>query len=278
KVVIVDFWTYTCINCQRTFPYLKEWWKKYKESGLVIIGVHAPEFEFEKDKTNLAKAIADFGLTYPIVQDNDFSTWRAYDNQYWPAKYIIDKDGIIRYTHFGEGGYDETEKMIQELLKETGAKGLPSQIQNINPQTFGKTPETYLGYSRIAHFSSPEAIQAGSFSSYSVPNVLPVNTFALKGRWKIQQYYATPQKGSELMFHFDAKEVFLVMKAPGQIAKVKVYLDGKMQYFGEHNDRGVVTVNSDKLYKLVLLPSPGRHLLKLKFEDANAQLFAFTFG
>ncbi|MBI4973608.1 cytochrome c biogenesis protein DipZ [Candidatus Roizmanbacteria bacterium] len=278
KVVIIDFWTYTCINCQRTFPYLKEWWRKYKDNGLVIIGVHAPEFEFEKDKNNLAKAIADFGLTYPIVQDNEFSTWRAYDNHYWPAKYIIDKDGVIRSTHFGEGDYDETEQIIQELLKETGAKNIPSTVGNMTTQTFGRTPETYLGANRIAYFSSPETIQKNSFIAYSYPSSLSDNAFALKGKWNIMADYAVPQKGSELVFNFDAKEVFLVMKIVGNPTKVKVYVDDKMQYFGEHNINGIVIVDSDKLYKLILLPSPGKHQLKLQFEDSNAQLFAFTFG
>lgn len=278
KVVLIDFWTYTCINCQRTFPYLKEWWKKYQDKGLVIIGIHAPEFEFEKDKNNLAKAIKDFELTYPIVQDNEFSTWRAYDNHYWPAKYIVDKDGFIRYTHFGEGEYDETEKIIQELLAETGVKNANIEINNPTSPAFGRTPEIYLGFSRLDHFSSTEPIQNNSYSSYSFPVALPNNTFALKGKWNIMSEYAVPQKGSALSLNFNAKEVFLVMKTGGKSTKVKVYIDDKMQYFGEHNREGVVTVDSDKLYKLILLPTPGIHLLRLEFEDANAQLFAFTFG
>ena len=278
KVVIIDFWTYTCINCQRTFPYLKEWWKKYKDSGLVIIGVHAPEFEFEKNKDNLAQAIADFGLPYPIVQDNDFSTWRAYENQYWPAKYIIDKDGVIQYSHFGEGNYNETERVIQELLKETGVKNIPSVIENTTMQTFGRTPEAYMGSNRIAYFASPETIQKNTFINYSYPSSLSDNEFALKGKWNIMDEYAVPQKGSELIFNFDAREIFLVMKIVGKPAKVRVYVDDKMQYFGEHNVNGIVTVDSDRLYKLILLPNPGKHQLKLLFEDSNAQLFAFTFG
>ena len=137
----------------------KKWWENYKDKGLVIIGVHSPEFEFEKDKNNLSKAITDFGLTYPIVQDNDFATWRAYENNYWPAKYIIDKDGVIRYTHFGEGSYDETEKVIQDLLKETGAKDVSSEINNPTYQVQTKTPEMYLGFSRIDNFASSEPIK-----------------------------------------------------------------------------------------------------------------------
>ena len=143
----------------KNFSLFKKWWENYKDKGLVIIGVHSPEFEFEKDKNNLSKAITDFGLTYPIVQDNDFATWRAYENNYWPAKYIIDKDGVIRYTHFGEGSYDETEKVIQDLLKETGAKDVSSEINNPTYQVQTKTPEIYLGSSRIDHFASSESIK-----------------------------------------------------------------------------------------------------------------------
>jgi len=277
KVVIIDFWTYTCINCQRTLPYVKEWWRKYQDKGLVIIGVHSPEFEFEKDKNNLAQAIKDFKLTYPIVQDNDFSTWRTYDNHYWPAKYIIDKDGYIRYTHFGEGEYDKTEEVIQELLKETGASTL-SPPNNPTSKTYGRTPETYLGYGRLDHFSSPEHIRQNMSASYTSPTSLPENTFSLNGKWTIREEYAIPEKGSELTFNFDAKEVFLVMKTTGNSSQITVYLDDKIQNFEEDNINGEVTVNSDRLYKLILLPTPGKHILRLEFKDANAQLFAFTFG
>ena len=278
KVVIVDFWTYTCINCQRTFPYLKKWWNTYRDSGLVIIGVHAPEFEFEKNKDNLAQAITDFGLTYPIVQDNDFSTWRAYDNRYWPAKYIIDKDGVIRYTHFGEGGYDETEKIIQDLLKEAGAQNVSSKVQNPSYQIQSRTPEIYLGFGRMEGFASIEQIKQNTLVTYTPPVNLESNQVAFEGNWNVMKEYAIPQKGAQLFLNFEAKEVFLVMRTLGKKAIVKVYLDNKMQYFGEHNTNGVVTVDSDKLYKLILLPTPGKHILKLEFEDSNAQLFAFTFG
>ncbi|VVA43558.1 conserved membrane hypothetical protein [Candidatus Roizmanbacteria bacterium] len=256
KVVIIDFWTYTCINCQRTFPYLRQWWEKYKDKGLVIIGVHSPEFEFEKSERNVAQAIKDFKLPYPIVQDNNFDTWRAYNNRYWPAKYIIDKEGYIRYTHFGEGAYDESEKVIQELLKETGAKDVTLNINNPNYQTYAKTAEIYLGSTR------------------SEIN----NNISFDGEWKVMSEYANPQKGAKLNLTFEAKEVFLVMKNSGKPSRIKVYIDNKMQYFGEDNKNGIVTIDSDRLYKLINLPSPGRYLLRLEFEDGGAQLFAFTFG
>ena len=278
KVVIVDFWTYSCINCQRTLPYLKDWYKKYKDKGLVIIGVHSPEFEFEKNEKNVAQAIKDFGLTYPIVQDNDFSTWRAYDNHYWPAKYFIDKDGAIRHTHFGEGEYDESEKVIQELLKETGATGVSSQVNNPTYQITAKTPETYLGYGRIQNFVSPENITQDALATYTSPTTLGTNQVAYTGKWTVMKEYANPQKGAKLLLNFDAKEVFLVMRRKGNPAKVKVYLDDMMQYAGEDNKNGVVTVDADRLYKLIKLSTPGQHTLRLEFEDNNTELYAFTFG
>jgi cytochrome c biogenesis protein CcdA/thiol-disulfide isomerase/thioredoxin len=277
KVVIVDFWTYSCINCQRTLPYLKDWYKKYKDKGLVIIGVHSPEFEFEKSEKNVKQAIADFGLEYPIVQDNNFATWRAYNNSYWPAKYFVDKEGYIRYTHFGEGAYDESEKVIQELLKEAGAKDVTNEINNPKYQTYGQTPETYLGYLRIDRFASPERIAPDAVSTYTAPNV-PQDYIAYDGKWTVTAEYANPQKGAKLYLNFSSKEVFLVMRTKGDPAKVKVFIDDKLQYFGEDNKNGIVTVDSDRLYKLINLPSAGRHILRLEFQDNKAELYAFTFG
>lgn len=278
KVVVIDFWTYTCINCQRTLPYLKKWYAAYKDKGLVIIGVHSPEFEFEKDKENVQKAISDFGITYPVVQDNNFETWRAYSNNYWPAKYFIDKDGYIRYTHFGEGSYDESEKVIQELLKETGAKNVSNKIDNPTYQNYSQTQETYLGYYRIGNFGSAEQINQDTVSFYTIPNILPDDTVAYGGNWGIMREYANPQKGSILKFNFAAKEVYLVMRPKSSPGKVKVFLDEKQQFLGYDVKNGIVTVNEDRLYKLIKLVNPGRHILKLEFEDNNTELYAFTFG
>lgn len=278
KVVIIDFWTYSCINCQRTFPYLKQWYEKYKDKGLVIVGVHTPEFEFEKNEKNVSQALKDFGLTYPVVQDNDFATWNAYKNRYWPAKYIIDKDGVIRYTHFGEGGYDETEKVIQDLLMETGAQGVVGEINNPQYQVYANTPETYLGFGRIENFVSSERIAPDKISTYSFPSNLSINEVAYKGSWMVSEEYANPQMGSQLLLNFDAKEVFLVMRTKGEPAKVKVFVDDEVQFLGEDVKDGVITIDSDRLYKLINLPTPGNHILRLEFEDANAELFAFTFG
>ncbi len=278
KVVIIDFWTYTCINCQRTLPYLRDWHEKYSDKGLVIIGVHSPEFEFEKSEKNVAQAIKDFQLEYPVVQDNDFATWRAYNNRYWPAKYFIDKEGYIRYHHFGEGAYDESEKVIQELLKEAGSTEDFSDINNPTYQVSSNTPEIYLGYGRIDHFVSPEPINRNILKTYSRPNRMVNNEMAYEGNWNVMEEYANPQKGAKLYLNFEAKEVFLVMRTKGEPAKVKIYIDDKLQYFGEDNIDGTVTVDKDTLYKLIKLESPGKHNLRLEFEDNNAELYAFTFG
>ncbi|MBI4062443.1 cytochrome c biogenesis protein DipZ [Candidatus Gottesmanbacteria bacterium] len=275
KVVLIDFWTYTCINCIRTLPYLKNWYSKYKDKGLVIIGVHTPEFEFEKDPNNVARAIADFGLEYPVMQDNDYATWRAYDNRYWPAKYLIDKDGKIRYTHFGEGAYDETEKVIQELLGSTGT------INNPKYSVGARTPELYLGYSRIVYFASPEGIKDDVEAQYSIPKTISRNTFAYGGTWIVGDERAMPTKSASLLLNFDAQEVFLVMRPkPGTTGHVAVSLDGEMagSNAGEDVENNIVTVDSDRLYKLIKLPSAGAHLLRLDFLDGDLELYAFTFG
>jgi cytochrome c biogenesis protein CcdA/thiol-disulfide isomerase/thioredoxin len=279
KVVLVDFWTYSCINCQRTLPYIRTWWDKYKDQGLVIVGVHAPEFEFEKNPDNVAQAIKDFKLQYPIFQDNDFKTWRAYNNHYWPAKYLIDKDGYIRYTHFGEGKYDETEKAIQILLEEAGSSVSEEKISNPETANYARTPETYLGLSRISNFASPEKPRLDQEITFSVPNKLGNNKMAYQGKWYISAEYANPKKGSNLYYNFNAKEVYLVMSPKSDQAMIKVYVDGKVQYQGDDvNQDGIVTIDSDRLYKLVKLPDPGKHLLRIEFLDDETQVYAFTFG
>ncbi len=270
KVVLVDFWTYSCINCQRTFPYLQSWWEKYKDQGLVIIGVHSPEFEFEKTLKNVETAAQDFSLTYPIMQDNEFATWRAYSNRYWPAKYLIDKDGYIRYTHFGEGDYDETERVIQNLLEETGAQ-VEAQINNPDYKIETKTPELYLGYSRIRYFVSPEKISRDGEATYTSPQILSLNNFSYTGAWHIAEEYSAPNVGSTLNLIYEAKNVFLVMRPKAtEAGKVKVYLDG--------NFVREVEVNGDRLYQLIDLEMAGQHLLKLEFMDSNLEAYAFTFG
>lgn len=266
KVVMVDFWTYTCINCIRTLPYTKAWYEKYKDRGFVIIGVHTPEFEFEKDAGNVEKAIKDFGITYPVVQDNNYAIWNAYSNQYWPADYLINKQGQIADTHFGEGDYDATEKKIQELLD------IQAPVHNPTYNIRTQTPETYLGTARLGAFSSPENPVDGQSKHYTTPNPLPYNTFSFAGTWTESPDRAMPSSGATLSYHYDATNVYLVMrpKTEGTPGSVQVYLDGKLQ--------NEITVDTDRLYDIVKLPSQGEHILQLKFPDGNLELYAFTFG
>jgi len=259
QVVLVDFWTYTCINCIRTLPYLKAWDDRYRDSGLVIIGVHTPEFEFEKSAANVATAIRDFGLKYPVMQDNDYATWRAYQNNYWPAKYLIDSAGRIRYTHFGEEGYDQTEAMIQKLLTEAGSP-ITVPIDNPDYQNFARTPELYVGSDRFV---------AGSMS--------------FSGDWIDRGEYREAYPGATLTLDFNAKEVFLVMR-PGTKAtpRTRILLDGQpvpISFAGLDTTKGAeFLVRQDRLYKLINLPQAGSHTLTIEFINHPVELFAFTFG
>lgn len=282
KVVLIDFWTYTCINCIRTLPYVKAWWKNYADKGLVIVGVHTPEFAFEKETRNVKAAIEDFNISYPVMQDNNYATWEAYNNRYWPAHYLIDKNGKIRYTHFGEGKYDETERMIQKLLKETGAT-ISAEPNNPTYEIAARSPETYLGYRRIEHLASPEPLTPDKSQIFTTPAILVKNTFALTGSWTIGAERSMPTTNSTLSYHFDAGEVFLVMRPEklGTTGSLKVYLDGTLitaDNAGEDVVNSVVNVTGDRLYKLIKLKNPGTHILKLEFLDNNIELYAFTFG
>ena len=267
KVVLVDFWTYTCINCIRTLPYLRNWNEKYEDQGLVIIGVHSPEFEFEKDADNVQQAIKDFGLEYAIVQDNNFSTWKNFQNSYWPAKYLIDGNGNVRYTHFGEGDYDETELAIQDLLKELGA----NPTENVNNQApavnYAQTRETYLGYGRgdVGFTTSKEKYQ-----TFTVTKDPSSNQVSYNGNWLFSKEYAQSDKDSEMLLNFSAKDVFLVMSPVEENASVQVYLDNILQ--------DTLIISKKTVYPVLKLESPGRHILKLKFIDNKVRSFAFTFG
>lgn len=268
KVVLVDFWTYTCINCIRTLPYLKSWHQKYADKGLVIVGVHTPEFEFEKDLDNVQKAVTDFGIFYPVVQDNNYSTWGAYKNRYWPAKYLIDKYGQIRFTHFGEGEYDETEKMIQDLLIETGSE-VNEVVDNKESQNYSQTPETYLGYGR-GDTNILSLLNKEEYADQKYPSKFQKNQLAFQGSWLFSKEYAQSSTGSELTIDFTAKNVYLVMNAVTDKSKVEVYLDGSLVK--------EIEITDNKLYDLLELSSPGRHKLTIKFVDGKTRAYAFTFG
>lgn len=272
KVVLIDFWTYSCINCIRTLPYLRAWHEKYADEGLVIIGVHTPEFEFEKSLENVQKAAEDFGLEYPIMQDNNYATWKAFNNRYWPAKYLIDAEGTIRYFHFGEQGYDETEAKIQELLTESGATEELGTIENEKYTISSRTPETYLGYSRMQGLAFTQKVVPDTEQNFSAPTSLPRNTFAFDGKWTISEEYSRPlDENARLKFRYESKDVFLVMRTTtAEPAEVDVYLDGTFVQ--------TVTITEDRLYPLVELDRLGEHELELHFKSNTIEAFAFTFG
>lgn len=282
KVVLVDFWTYTCINCIRTLPYLKAWYDKYEQDGLEIVGVHSPEFAFEKKAGNVRSSIEQNKLRYPVVQDNDFKTWDAYENQFWPAKYLIDAKGRIRYTHFGEGDYDVTEKAIRSLLAEAGSTRLGKEVdvQAEAAESFEITPETYVGFGRVDRSEGvkPSRIETDYGTK---PIDLPVSTFRLGGMWQVKNEESQAGRGAFLDFNVKARRTFLVMRtASGKPAKVRVLLDGKpvsAADAGEDVRGGVVTVDSDRMYRLLDTDQIEEHVLTLK-PDPGVQLYAFTFG
>jgi cytochrome c biogenesis protein CcdA/thiol-disulfide isomerase/thioredoxin len=280
RVVLVDFWTYSCINCIRTLPYLKAWDAKYRKDGLTIVGVHTPEFPFEREASNVETAIEENGIRYPVVQDNEQATWNAYGNQYWPAEYFIDAQGRVRYVHFGEGEYGEKEKVIRELLAEAGrpVKGGDARVHAIAPSPTVTTPETYLGAARAERFTN-SMLSPGSHD-FTAPKALPANEFAYHGKWRITLESATAAAGASLDLNFGARRVYLVLGSPGRDRKVRVLLDGKpisAADAGTDVHDGAVNVTGQRLYNLVNLPKVGHHVLTLE-PEAGVQGYAFTFG
>lgn len=281
KVVLVDFWTYTCINCIRTLPYVTSWYDKYHDKGFVVIGVHTPEFEFEKKTDNVQNAIKQFTIHYPVAQDNDYTTWNAYNNQYWPAEYLIDAKGHIREEKFGEGNYDKTEMAIKELLTEAGQetddKLAADKIKEQTP-TGQISPESYLGSERM-QFYYPEGKLEAQSKDFSLSQNLPVNSFSLGGKWTIGEKYSQPAAGAKINYHFLAKNVYAVMlPKTANPAQVKVYLDGKLLGSDGDAQDGIVTVGTEKLYSLINLEQIEDHILTLEFMDNESLIYVFTFG
>ena len=276
KVVVVDFWTYSCVNCVRTLPYLRAWYDAYRDKGLVIVGVHTPEFEFEKSAANVARAIHELGVTWPVVQDNDYVEWNAYANQYWPAHYFIDAKGRVRYFHFGEGEYDVSEKVIQALLKEAGAN-VGGIVSKLAPSLDAQTPETYLGYDRGRGFASAVNPVADKPVNYS-PARQPANgEWNLTGTWTITPQYVLPSTEGTLQLGFDAKNVFLVIEPVDRGGTVSVFVDDKPGMDTIDVKKGALAPKESRMYQLVGLPSAGPHVLRLEVKG-QLRLFAFTFG
>ncbi|HEX7492132.1 MAG TPA: cytochrome c biogenesis protein DipZ [Candidatus Limnocylindrales bacterium] len=281
KVVLVDFWTYSCINCIRTLPYVESWYQKYASQGFVVVGVHSPEFEFEHDTGNVAAAIARFGITYPVAQDNKYGTWTAYDNNYWPADYLIDATGIIRSSHYGEGGYSQTETEIRALLAEAGKSTLPSASTSQAPSAYqnGQTPETYIGTNRARGFSSPEFVIAGP-KQYTFPASLPDDGFAVSGTFDFQNEYATAtMAGDKLELSFLARDVYLVASADSPVP-VNVVVSGAVGAAATEDVAadGSMTVGMARLYHVVHLPAAARGTVVITFGAAGARCYSFTFG
>jgi cytochrome c biogenesis protein CcdA/thiol-disulfide isomerase/thioredoxin len=281
RVVLVDFWTYTCINCIRTLPYLKAWNATYAKDGLTIVGVETPEFGFEKKASNVADAIGQFGLRYPVVQDNEMGTWNAYGNEYWPADYLIDANGNVRYTSFGEGDYGKTETAIRALLAEAGHQvgGMSHPTDVVAPSEIA-TPETYMGTLRAQGWINGP--HAGTHDYGPPPNgALALNDFAYSGTWKIGEQPAEAVSGAGVDLEFRAKRVYLVLSSPDERPlHVQVLLDGhpiSAADAGEDVHDGVVTVRRERLYSLVSLPGDEQHRLSLRFEDGVTG-YDFTFG
>ncbi|HVV26384.1 MAG TPA: cytochrome c biogenesis protein DipZ [Rhizomicrobium sp.] len=291
KVVLVDFWTYSCINCLRAMPYVESWAQKYKDHGLVVIGVHAPEFAFEKEEANVRRAVHDLGVTYPVALDNNLAIWQAFNNEYWPAHYFIDTQGRIRHHHFGEGEYDQSERVIQQLLREAGRMDVPGGI--VQPSAHGveanaavdamTSPETYVGYGRAENFAAGP-VQMDKSATYRTPYPLQPNQWGFSGRWTVGEEMAQlDAAGGRITFRFHARDLHLVLGpgADGKPVRFRVTLDGRppgadhgMDTDGDGN--GAVT--AERLYQLVRQRGAADRTFTVEFLDPGVRAFAFTFG
>jgi cytochrome c biogenesis protein CcdA/thiol-disulfide isomerase/thioredoxin len=296
KVVVVDFWTYSCINCLRALPYVEAWARKYQDHGLVVIGVHAPEFAFEKIPDNVKRAVRDLGVTYPVALDNNLAIWQAFNNEYWPAHYFIDAQGRIRHHHFGEGEYAQSERVIQNLLHEAGFKDVPDGIVDpqgqgveaaATPDDTGRSPETYVGYGRGENFASGRP-QMDQPADYWTPSPLQPNQWGFTGRWTIgEEKSALESAGGKITFRFHARDLHLVLGPgnDGKPARFTVTLDGRApgaSHGADTDAGGNGTVTNQRLYQLLRLDSASAaridHTFAIEFVDPGVQAFAFTFG
>jgi len=284
KVVLVDFWTYSCVNCIRTVPFLQEIWKKYRQYDFFIIGIHTPEFEFEKSPVNVELALERFDIHWPIVLDNDYINWNHFANHYWPAKYLIDQNGYIVYEHFGEGGYRETEEKIQEELKrDFGTQEFPplTKYEGSGGYCTIPTPERYLGFSR-GFITNAGGYHEDHIGHYLLPAIIPQNSIALKGEFTAKpEYIESFGDGGEIVINFNGTEVNLVMAPVESFAVIHVELDGQDvpdDLAGEDMDKSDVVVSESRMYSLIVSSIPINGMLKIKPQESNIKAYAFTFS
>ncbi|MFZ6695950.1 cytochrome c biogenesis protein DipZ [Stenotrophomonas acidaminiphila] len=294
KVVLVDFWTYSCINCLRALPHVRQWYERYRGHGLVVVGVHAPEFAFERDVRNVQRAVEDLGVSWPVALDNDFAIWRGFDNRYWPAHYFIDAQGRIRAHHFGEGDYEESERIIRRLLREAGnvlpgdasaaaiARGAVERAPDMGNL---RSPETYIGHARAENFASPGGQRAGRAFDYAAPPVLRLNQWALAGRWVVGEEDARLQQaGGRIAFRFHARDLHLVLapQASGQPVRFRVRIDGHApgaMAGADVSAGGDGRVDENRLYQLIRQDGEvGERSFEIEFLDPGVRAYAFTFG
>jgi thiol-disulfide isomerase/thioredoxin len=293
RVVLVDFWTYTCINWLRTLPYLRAWAEKYKQHGLVVIGVHTPEFDVEHDLDNVRRAVKELRVDYPVAVDNDYAVWSAFDNHYWPALYFVDAHGQVRHHRFGEGGYEQSEMILQQLLAEAGVGGIGQDLVAVDPTGVEaaadwdslRSPENYLGYQRTENFASSDGAVLDTPHVYALPTRLRLNHWALAGDWTVKpQAIVGNQAEGRIAYRFQARDLHLVMAsaARGTPVRFRVLLDGQPPGAAHGTDvdgQGNGTVTEPRLYQLVRQPGPvTERTFEVTFLDPGVQAYAFTFG
>jgi thiol-disulfide isomerase/thioredoxin len=293
KVVLVDFWTYTCINWLRTLPYVRAWSEKYKDQGLVVIGVHAPEFSFEKNPGNVRRAVKDMRIDYPVAVDNEHVVWRGFRNQYWPALYFVDAQGRVRYYHFGEGAYAQSEMLIQELLRENGAANVSREPVAVDGRGLEaavdwsdlRSGENYVGYERTEKFASPSGAVLDKPHMYQLPAMLRLNEWALSGEWTMKSEAAAVTKpNGGIAYRFHARDLHLVMgpAAAGTPVRFRVMIDGQppgAAHGSDTDEQGNGTLTEQRLHQLIRQPQPiADRVFEIEFLDPGAEIFAFTFG
>jgi thiol-disulfide isomerase/thioredoxin len=293
RVVLVDFWTYTCVNWLRTLPYVRAWAAKYADAGLTVVGVHTPEFGFERDVDNVKRYVEDFGVAYPVAIDSDYGVWRAFDNHYWPAAYLADAEGRIRYHHFGEGEYAMTEMVIQQLLLDTGATAIDADLVMVEPQGLEvaadwrtlRSPETYVGYRQSTGFAQEDVAAFDQAHAYVLPQRLPLNGWGLSGTWTVASHAGVlGEPGGRIAFQFHARDVNLVMGPTTKTEAIpfRVFVDGAPaeKALGTDVDgSGIGTVDAQRTYQLIRQSGPiEERRFEIEFEAPGVEAYCFTFG